>query len=83
MSAADDLTELVERAAAAEQAALAAKWKPRADVDAVRRKVRRVLVREISDYASNAEARAFAEETARSASTVPQAAGASVRKPPG
>ena len=41
MSAADDLTELVERAAAAERAALAAKWKPRADVDAVRRKVRR------------------------------------------
>ena len=44
MSAADeDLTELVERAAAAEQAALAAKWKPRADVDAVRRKVRRAI----------------------------------------
>src|SRR6476620_7852750 len=43
MSAADDLTELVERAAAAEQAAFAAKWKPRADVDAVRRKVRRAF----------------------------------------
>jgi len=43
MSAADDLTELVERAAAAERAALAAKWKPRADVDAVRRKVRRAI----------------------------------------
>ena len=69
MSAADDLTELVERAAAAEQAARAAKWKPRADVDAVRRK--------------DAEARAFAEEAARTASTVPQAAGASVRKPSG
>lgn len=40
MSAADDLTELVERAAAAERAALAAKWKPRADIDAVRRRVR-------------------------------------------
>ena len=37
MSAADDLTELVERAAAAARAALAAKWTPRADVDAVRR----------------------------------------------
>jgi hypothetical protein len=43
MSAAEDLTELVERAAAAEQAALAAKWKPRADVDAARRKVRRAI----------------------------------------
>jgi hypothetical protein len=46
-------------------------------------KIRRVLLREISDYASNAEARAFAEEDARTASTVPQAAGASVRKPSG
>jgi len=43
MSAADDLTELVERAATAERAALAAKGKPRADVDAVRRKVRRAI----------------------------------------
>jgi hypothetical protein len=46
-------------------------------------KIRRVLMREISDYPSNAEARAFSEEAARTASTVPQAAGASVRKPSG
>jgi hypothetical protein len=46
-------------------------------------KIRRGLMREISDYTSNAEARAFGEEAARTASTVPQAAGASVRKPSG
>src|SRR5690348_5541249 len=43
MSAVDDLSELVERAGAAERAALASKWKDRPDVDALRRKVRRVL----------------------------------------
>ena len=40
MSAIDDLTELVERAGAAERAALASKWKDRSDVGALRRKVR-------------------------------------------
>ncbi|MEU7818449.1 hypothetical protein AB0B41_39500, partial [Pseudonocardia sp. NPDC049154] len=43
MSATDDLSELVERAGAAERAALASKWKDRPDVDALRRRVRRVL----------------------------------------
>jgi hypothetical protein len=43
MSAVDDLSELVERAGAAERAALASKWKDRPDVDALRRRVRRVL----------------------------------------
>ena len=88
MSAADDLTELVERAAAADRAALAAKWKGRADVDAVRRrvtvfaialsqqpKIRRALMREISDYMSNAE------EAARTGATAPDPVGASVREP--
>jgi hypothetical protein len=46
-------------------------------------KIRRVLLREISDYASNAEARAFADGAARTVSTVPQAVGALVRRPPG
>ena len=32
MAAVDDLTELVERAAAAEKSALASKWKDEADV---------------------------------------------------
>lgn len=43
MSAVDDLTELVERASAAERAALASKWKGRDDVAAMRRKVQRYL----------------------------------------
>ncbi|MFC5138904.1 hypothetical protein ACFPK1_11730 [Actinomycetospora rhizophila] len=43
MSAVDDLAELVERAGAAEREALASKWKDRADVEALRRHVRRVL----------------------------------------
>lgn len=41
MAAVDDLTELVERAAAAERAALAAKWKDRADVETTIRRVRK------------------------------------------
>jgi len=44
-------------------------------------KIRRVLMREISDYSSNAEAQAFAEEAARTASTAPDAVDASARKP--
>jgi hypothetical protein len=43
MSAVDDLTELVERAAAAERAALASKWRERRDVEALCRKARRAL----------------------------------------
>ncbi|MBN9734142.1 MULTISPECIES: hypothetical protein [unclassified Pseudonocardia] len=43
MSAVDELTELVERAGAAERAALASRWKERADVDALRRHVRRAI----------------------------------------
>ncbi len=39
MSAVEDLTELVERAGAAERAALASKWKERSDVEALRRHV--------------------------------------------
>lgn len=41
MAAIDDLTELVERAAAAERSALAAKWKDRADVAGTVRRVRK------------------------------------------
>src|SRR3954468_23251091 len=43
MSAVDDLTELVERAGAAERAALASKWKERSDVEALQRRVRRAI----------------------------------------
>jgi hypothetical protein len=43
MSAIDDLTELVERAGAAERAALASKWKERSDVEVLRRKVRHAI----------------------------------------
>jgi hypothetical protein len=41
MAAVDDLTELVERAAAAEKSALASKWKDEADVQALISKTRR------------------------------------------
>ena len=41
MAAVDDLTELVERAAAAERTALASKWKERADVEKMVRNVRK------------------------------------------
>src|SRR4051794_6818646 len=43
MSAVDDLTELVERAGAAERAALASKWKERSDVEALQRRVGRAI----------------------------------------
>src|SRR3954451_13698840 len=43
MSAIEDLTELVERAGAAERAALASKWKERSDVEALKRKVRHAI----------------------------------------
>jgi hypothetical protein len=43
MSAVDDLTELVERAGAAERAALASRWKERDDVEALRRRVEGVI----------------------------------------
>jgi hypothetical protein len=41
MAAVDDLTELVERAAAAEKAALASKWKDESDVQGLIRRTRR------------------------------------------
>ena len=41
MAAIDDLTELVERAAAAERIALASKWRERADVEKMARRTRR------------------------------------------
>jgi len=41
MAAIDDLTELVERAAAAEKSALASKWKDEADVQALISRSRR------------------------------------------
>src|SRR3954465_10616684 len=41
MAAVDDLTELVERAAAAEKSALASKWKDEADVQALISRTRR------------------------------------------
>jgi hypothetical protein len=41
MAAIDDLTELVERAAAAERSALASKWKDRDDVEATIRRARK------------------------------------------
>jgi hypothetical protein len=41
MAAVDDLTELVERAAAAEKSALASKWKDEADVQALISRARR------------------------------------------
>jgi hypothetical protein len=40
MAAVDDLTELVERAAAAEKSALASKWKEQSDVQALIRRTR-------------------------------------------
>jgi len=49
MAAVDDLTELVERAAAAERAALASKWKDRSDVEAVNRRVRRAIINQTDE----------------------------------
>jgi hypothetical protein len=43
VSAVDDLTELVERAGAAERAALASRWKERADVEVLRRRVQEAI----------------------------------------
>ncbi len=43
MAAVDDLTELVESAAAAERAALSAKWKDRADVEGLTRRVEKSI----------------------------------------
>jgi len=43
MSAIDELTELVERAGAAERAALASKWKERSDVEALQRRVQHAI----------------------------------------
>jgi hypothetical protein len=45
-------------------------------------KIRRALLREISDYTSNAEAQAFAEEAARTGSAAPDPMFAADRKPP-
>jgi len=42
-------------------------------------KIRRALLREIADYNSNAEARAFAEEAAQAAATTPGSAGTAER----
>ena len=82
MAAVDDLTELVEHAAAAERAVLASKWKDRmsslamwllltvlATALAQQPKVRRRLLREIADYSVNAEAKAYARETAQALGT--------------
>jgi hypothetical protein len=44
MAAVDDLTELVERAAAAEKSGLASKWKDEADVQSLIRRARRAAV---------------------------------------
>ncbi|MGE3284646.1 MAG: hypothetical protein AB7J32_00925 [Pseudonocardia sp.] len=46
MAAVDDLTELVERAAAAEKVALASKWKEEADVQGLIRTVRKTAERQ-------------------------------------
>lgn len=54
MAAVDDLAELVERAAAAERAALASKWKERSDVEAVTRRVRRNLIDQTDDLRRSA-----------------------------
>jgi hypothetical protein len=43
MSAVEELTELVERAGAAERAALASRWKERSDVEALKRKVQQAI----------------------------------------
>ena len=43
MAAVDDLTELVERAGAAERAALASKWQERSDVEKLARNARRSI----------------------------------------
>jgi len=49
VAAVDDLSELVERAAAAERAALASKWKTRDDVESVSRLVRRAIVNQTDE----------------------------------
>ncbi len=68
MSAVENLTELVERAGAAERAALASKWKERADVEALQRKVQRTIAdqrdveRRSTDGAGSSDRRARIRE---------------------
>ncbi|MGS0686368.1 hypothetical protein ACVBEQ_14670 [Nakamurella sp. GG22] len=53
MAAIDDLTELVERAAAAERAALASKWKDRPDVEKTATRVRTNAQRQRAELAGD------------------------------
>jgi len=56
MAAVDDLTELVEKAAAAERTALASKWKERADVEKMVRNVRKSAETQRTDLAAQTDA---------------------------
>jgi hypothetical protein len=53
MAAVDDLTELVERAAAAEKTALASKWKDQAEVQALIGRARRAAEEQRQEISSN------------------------------
>lgn len=77
MSAIDDLAELVERAGAAERAALAAKWKNRADVEDLIRRVRRAI-EENRQAGTVAAPRAAASGELAEAARAELAAGAAV-----
>src|SRR3954452_4646754 len=55
MAAVDDLTELVERAAAAEKTVLTAKWKDEPDVQALIRKTRKAAEEQRQEVALDAD----------------------------
>ncbi len=55
MPAIDDLTELVERAAAAERIALASKWKDRPDVEKMVRRVRKTAAEQRDELSKNTD----------------------------
>ena len=55
MPAIDDLTELVERAAAAERIALASKWKDRPDVEKMLRRVRKTAAEQRDELSKNTD----------------------------
>jgi len=55
MPAIDDLTELVERAAAAERLALASKWKDRPDVEKMLRRVRKTAAEQRDELSKNTD----------------------------
>ena len=67
MAAVDDLTELVERAAAAEKTALTSKWKDEPDVQALIRKTRKAAEEQRQEVSLDTDPDRLSPRWARSA----------------